>query len=216
MTDISKPLENIFFEVSELVATRCKSQTRSVIEYIGHRHKRFQYDDINLLNNSINNNNISDNMSLNKNSNSSYNNSNSNSNSNTMSRQMIGSINYDTNFESTRLDMLNQLQTQVSEIMNNYNHEQEIDTLTQKITNTYFQSASLQGVSAVSLGALLTIQMLDLTGIAFLSTSALMSLLLIPNQKNNFKVQFQSKMNNLQQVCLCVCVFCIVILIFYI
>lgn len=143
MLDITKPIDDIVVEVSELIATRARTQSKAVLEFVGARPRRF-------------------------------------------SHAMIGSV-QESHFEGVRNDLMWTLREQVAEVMKKHNHAEDVAAIGDKVRDATLQTATMQGLSAASVGGLMALNMLDVTGVASVSTLALLSLLVVPWRKSGVR-----------------------------
>lgn len=143
LVDISKPIDNVVVEVSELISIRAKAQAKAVMEFIGTRPRR-------------------------------------------VSGAMVGTV-QDGHLESVRFDMMEKLRYEIKGILTQHDHKQDVAAMSESVKQSFVQTAAVQSLSAVSLGGLIASHMLDVTGIATVSTMALLGFLVVPWRKSSMR-----------------------------
>ena len=181
--DINKQIDHIIDEMMSLITTRFNNQNRSSLEYINNRLKRYSNDMIGTIG-SFSSSTFSSHSTT-----SPY---TSHSNISTQYSTTIPSSTSSTakiiplvsSLDSTDgNDILAKLRHDLTAASESFQPRKEIESVTKQLQESYYQTTGLQALSAVSLGTLVTAQLLDVTGIVFISTTALMSLFIVPRRQ---------------------------------
>mmetsp|Transcript_6393 Transcript_6393/g.10471 ORF Transcript_6393/g.10471 Transcript_6393/m.10471 type:complete len:648 (-) Transcript_6393:175-2118(-) len=169
LLDLTHPIEDVLKEVSAVVEKRARTQAEAVAAYIGTRPS--QYSNEMLGGDPIYKQNI-DNL-------------------NTSTDSTVG-------FQATRLILQERLQRDARGVLNTHNEADEAKKLTDAVKAALYQVAAVQTLSAATVGALFTAQMLDLTGIIVTSSVAATSLMYLPYKKAQMKTEISDKIRLLQ------------------
>lgn len=103
------------------------------------------------------------------------------------------------NFEVTRKQLLETLGAQVHQVAFSYDKENESKLLSQKVQQSMFQAVALTGASALGMGALLSVSLLDFTGILGASAVAAVGLCVIPYRRVTVKKDFDQRVGDLRE-----------------
>ena len=102
-----------------------------------------------------------------------------------ISGAMIGSINFNSSsqesqFDQMRQEFLERLRRDSNDVLRRHDQLQGIKTMSTSIKQALMQTAALQVASAASIGGLVAMQMLDITGVVLSTSMAVMGLAIVP------------------------------------
>ena len=186
LLDLTHPIEDILKEVSAVVEKRARTQAEAVAAYIGTRPSQYSTE---MLGNSGDGSHLQNVANL-----------------STSTDANVG-------FQATRLVLQERLQRDARGVLDTHNKVDEAKQLTDSVKSALYQVsdlsfdmnfccvvctncyndwfmlkvAAVQTLSAATVGALFTAQMLDLTGIVVTSTVAASSLLYLPYKKTQMQ-----------------------------
>lgn len=101
-------------------------------------------------------------------------------------------------FQATRIKLQERLSRDANDVLKTHNQADEARILTESVKSALVQVAAVQTLSAATVGALLTAQMLDITGMVVSSSVAASSLLYLPYRKSQMKSDISDKVRSLQ------------------
>jgi len=102
-------------------------------------------------------------------------------------------------FVITRKDLLKTIGDGIHSIVDSYDKKQESVNLSKKVQQSMFQAVAVAGASALGMGALLSVSLLDITGILGASALAATGLCIIPYRRVTVKKEFNSKINDYRE-----------------
>ena len=189
--DISKQIDHIIDELMSLITTRFNNQNRSSLEYINNRIKKYSNDMIGTIGSSSSSYTSSTFSSHSTTPYTSYSNTSTQYSTLTPSSTttakvipLVPSSSSSSSSDTTSgTDILAKLRHDLTAASESFQPHKEIESVTKQLQESYYQTTGLQALSAVSLGTLVTAQLLDVTGIVFISTTALMSLFIVPRRQ---------------------------------
>ena len=102
------------------------------------------------------------------------------------------------NFEVTRKELLRSIGNDIHEIVETYDKTEESNILSKRIQQSMMQAVAIAGASALGMGALLSVSLLDFTGVLGASALAATGLCIIPYRRVTVKKEFDQKVDDLR------------------
>merc|ERR1712130_982112 len=102
------------------------------------------------------------------------------------------------NFEVTRKELLASIGNDIHDIVLTYDKTQESNILSKRIQQSMMQAVAIAGASALGMGALLSVSLLDFTGVLGASALAATGLCIIPYRRVTVKKEFDEKVDDLR------------------
>ena len=106
-------------------------------------------------------------------------------------------ITNDSQFDMIKSEMTDRLRRDVKVVLMNNDQATNIARMSENIKSSLYSTAAVQAVSVASVGALMTANVLDVTGIVAASSVAVAGLLIVPWQKSSLRQDFAKRMTTL-------------------
>ena len=106
-------------------------------------------------------------------------------------------ITNDSQFDMIKNELSDRLRRDVKVVLMNNDQATNIARMSENIKSSLYSTAAVQAVSVVSVGALMTANVLDVTGIVAASSAAVAGLFIVPWQKSSLRQDFAKRMSTL-------------------